>query len=141
MKRLIRWFVVNVLFALTPLIASLVIHWCADKLPISGWAIVPEIVFFSVMISVTAFTDILEISEVIGWDVFLTFTGLALLVGAVWSAVMYGVFVYGHVLTMPTPTFQYRFLYCAKSVAVVLFALSVAVEVFISRVKASDETV
>lgn len=129
----------HVIFALTPLIASLVVHWCGDKLSEIGWSIVPEIVFFSLMVSVSAFADVLEISEVLGRDLFLTLTGLALLLGAVWSAAMYGVYVYGHLLSEPTSIFQLRFLFCAKVVAVVLFALSVSVEIMISRIKASDE--
>jgi hypothetical protein len=138
-KRLIRWFVLNVLFALLPLFASLTIRWLGDKFGETGWGVAPELVFFSVMISVTAFTDVLDVTEAVGWDTFLTFTGFALLIGSIWSAVMYGIYVYGYVLATPSPAFQSRFFLFAAIVAVVLFALSIAVEIFVSRVKASDE--
>lgn len=124
------------LFALTPFLASLLVHWLGDRLPESAWSMAPELVFFSVMVSVTAFTDVVEMAEAIGWDGFLTFAGAGLLLGAVWSAIMYGIYLYAHVLSSPSATFQYRFVLCVDTVAVVMLALSVSVEVFISRIKA-----
>jgi hypothetical protein len=138
-KRLIRWFVINILFALIPFFASLTIHWLGDKLGESGWSMAPELVFFSLMVSVTAFTDVLDISEAIGWDVFLTLMGFALLAGALWSAVMYGIYLYSHVLSVPSSVFQARFFFFASVVAGVLFALSLLVEIVISKVKAVYE--
>lgn len=50
---------------------------------------------------------------------------------------MYKIHLYGDVISPPTPVFQGRSLFFASIVAAALFVLSLAAEVFISRVKAS----
>lgn len=135
-KRLVRWFTYNCLFALLPLITALVLHALADKLTIDAVASSPEILFFALMVSATAMGDLSEIATPLGgWDITFRILGSALLLGAVWSAILYGSLLYDSVIGPGSVAFRSRLLIVAVGLAAVLFVLSTLVEMLIGKIE------
>lgn len=131
-SRLIRWFFVNLIFALLPLAASLVIHGLSGNLSENVWTFCPELLFLSLMMSTTAFGDLTDVGWPIGWSGLLTFGACVLALCAVWSGMMYGLYMYGRVLSPPTSDFQTGFFYISIVTSGAAVLVSTAVEIFVS---------
>ena len=133
--RLIRWFFFNLLFALTPLTFVLVIRLLLGQLSLKAMEDnLSEILFFSLMVSVTALNDLDDIVKSFNNDALLSGIRLFLTLGAAWSAMLYGVFIFDSVTNLNIIGFRTRLMYVAISVAIILFVVSTAAEFFISRV-------
>jgi hypothetical protein len=134
-KRLIRWFTYNLLFALLPLFAALFLRSLADKLTGEIVANSPEILFFALMVSATAMGDLSGIATPVGWDVTLKILGSALLLGAVWSAILYGCLLYDSIIGPGSIAFRSQLFKVAVGLAIGLFLLSTTVEVILGRIE------
>jgi hypothetical protein len=132
--RFIRWVFLNVIFALLPLMASIALHSMAGRMPENLWLFSPELLFFALMTSVTALGDVIDIAGPVGWSPLILAGACTLGVCAVWSALMYGMHLYGGVFFPPDVIFQQSFSTWSVYVAVAAFILSFMVEAFISKV-------
>ncbi len=135
-KRLIRWMTYNLMFALLPLAASLFLHKLANKLTLEAMANSPEILFFSIMVSAISLGDISEINFIIKkWDITFGVLKSALLLGAVWSAILYGSFLYDSIIGQSLSNFRIQLLNVSMLLAVILFILSTIVQVLIGKIE------
>jgi hypothetical protein len=85
--RLIRWLFTNVLIALVPLGVSLQLHIFAGRLPDAQWITCPELLFFSMMMTVTALGDLSDIIPAVGITPSVMLGCGTLGFGALWSAI------------------------------------------------------
>ena len=136
--RLIRWFFFNLLFALTPLASMLVIRFLLDKLSLKAIEDnLSEILFFSIMVSVTALDDLNEIIRNFTNDALLSSIRLFLLLGAVWYVILYGFFIFDSAIDVATSLnivgFRSKLMYASIWLATILFIVSTSAEILISR--------
>jgi hypothetical protein len=134
-KRLVRWVAFNVVFALFPLITALLFRHLAGKLTADDIAKSPEILFFALMLSATALGDLFELFPTIGWDTLLAAMGAILLIGAVFSAILYGGLLYNSMVEAGGESFRSRLLMYSALLAIGLFAVSTATEVMLGRIE------
>ncbi len=133
--RLVRWFTYNVVFALLPLGAALLLRALAGKLTTEAVANSPEILFFALMVSATAMGDLSEIAAPLGWDLTFRILGSALLIGAVFSSILYGSLLYDSVIGPGSAAFRSRLLTVSIVLAVVLFIVCALVEILLGRIE------
>lgn len=93
-----------------------------------------EILFFSLMVSVTALNDLDDIVKSFNNDALLSGIRLFLVFGAAWSSMLYGVFIFDSATNLNIAGFRAKLMYVAISVAIILFIVSTAAEFLISRV-------
>lgn len=134
-KRLVRWFTFNVVFALFPLVTALLFRDLAGRLTADDVAKSPEILFFALMVSATALGDLFEIFPSIGWDALLGIMGAILLLGAVFSAILYGGLLYNSMVETGAESFRARLLGYSMFLAVGMLAVSTATEVLLGRIE------
>lgn len=134
-KRLVRWFTFNVVFALFPLATALLFRNLAGKLTTDDIAKSPEILFFALMVSATALGDLFELFPSIGWDALLSTMGAILLIGAMFSAILYGGLLYNSMVEAGAEAFRSRLLTYSVILAIALFAVSTATEVMLGRIE------
>lgn len=140
-NRLVRWFTYNLGFALLPLIASITLRALNGSLNAQAVANSPEILFFALMVSATAMGDISEFSVPVGWDLRFRVFWSCLLLGAVWSAILYGGLLYDSIIGPGSPSFKSRLLVLSIIVAVLLFFVSTIVEALLGRIIDEDQPV
>lgn len=134
-KSLVRWVTYNLAFALIPLIAAVTLRALNGTLTTQAVANSPEILFLSLMVSATAVGDISEIVVPIGWDLRFRVFSSCLLLGAIWSAILYGGLLYDTIIGPGSPSFQSRLLTLSIITATVLCLVSTIVEALLGRIK------
>ena len=134
-RSLVRWFTYNLAFALLPLVASVTLRALNGTLTTQAVANSPEILFFSLMVSATAVGDISEVAVPIGWDLRLRMFSSCLLLGAIWSSILYGGLLYDTVIGPGSPSFQSRLLTLSVLTAVLLGVVSTIVEALLGRIR------
>lgn len=134
-SRILRWFFMNVVFALIPLCASISIHSFAGKLQGSSWGFCPELLFFSVMLSVTALGDLTDTARGVGNDWLFVLACGVLALSAVWSALMYGVYLYANISGPVPQPFQGSLFTMSVCIAISVFILSAFAEILVSRIR------
>lgn len=134
-KRLVRWLTYNVIFALLPLAVSVLLRALVNKLSIQDFSNSPEILFFALTISATAMGDLSEIASPLGWDIYFSIFGSALLLGAVFSSILYGSLVYDSIIGPGSMEFREKLLVFSIGLAIILFFLSTVVEVLIGKIE------
>lgn len=135
-KRLVRWFTFNVVFALFPLATALLFRNLAGKLTADDIVKSPEVLFFALMVSASALGDLFEVLPSIGWDTLLASLGAILLIGAFFSAILYGGLLYNSMLAVTeAEPFRSRLLWYAVFLATSLFGVSTTTEIMIERIK------
>ncbi len=132
-KRLLRWFTFNVVFALFPLITAILFRKLAGKLTPDDIAQSPEILFFALMISATALGDLSEVIPSVGLDALLGALAAILLIGSIFSAILYGGLLYNSIMDTD-PIFRARLLNYSIFLAVSLFGVSTLTEVMLGRI-------
>nr|MDQ3831115.1 hypothetical protein [Candidatus Tectomicrobia bacterium] len=88
--RLVRWCVYNLLFALLPLGIVTLILYLYGNLTLQEMANSSEILFFTLMVNATALGDLNE-SDIAGHRTLSLLFKSVLLLGAMFSAILYGV--------------------------------------------------
>lgn len=137
-RRLVRWFFFNLLFALTPLTVVLVIKSLLGQLSFEAMEDnLSEILFFSLMVSVTALDDLDEIISVFKNDLIMASLKLFLIFGAVWSAMLYSIFMLDSAVNLNFEGFRSRLLSMSIAVAIILFLVSTTAECIVARVVSS----
>jgi hypothetical protein len=135
-QRLTRWLTYNTIFALLPLIISILLHFLTGKLSLQTFSNSPEILFFALTISATALGDISETITLIGGDLTFTILSSALLLGVVASAILYGCLIYDTTIVINSPSgFRKNLLNFSIGLAVVMFILGTLVEVLIGKIE------
>ena len=133
-KRLIYWFTYNVVFALLPLIAMLLMRSLTGKLSSDAVA-TSEVLFFALMVSAVAGGDIKDcVTDRKRNDTFRILES-SLLIGAFLSAILYGAFVYDNVAEQHSSVFQARLPIVSITLASVLFVLSTLTEMLLGKLE------
>jgi hypothetical protein len=128
------------MFALLPLAAAVTLQALNRTLTTQAVANSPEILFFALMVSATAMGDISEITIPVGWDLRFRVFWSCLLLGAIWSAVLYGGLLYDSIIGPGSPSFKLRLLVLSIIVAVLLFVVSTVVEALLGRIKDEEQS-
>ncbi len=135
-KKLIRWFTYNLIFALLPLGASLCVRALLyGNLTTDVLANTPEILFFSLMVSATAMGDLSEIAKPLGWDNLFRIFWFVLFFGAIWSAFLYGIYIYDSISGPGSIEFRKRLLSFSMGLSIVFVIFSTTVEVLIAKIE------
>ena len=133
-KRLVRWFTYNLGFALLPLVAAVTLRVLNGTLTTQAVSNSSEILFFALMVSATAMGDISEVTVPVGWDLRFRVFWSCLLLGGIWSAILYGGLLYDSIIGPGSPSFRSRLLVLSIIVAVLLFLVSTIVEILLGRI-------
>lgn len=88
-KRIINWFVFGIFFALVPLIIYILLSYICD-IQIDLKNCIPELLFFTIMISATCLWDVNDMKKLIKEDVAFNLFFVALLILIIFSAILYG---------------------------------------------------
>ncbi len=134
-KRIIRWLTYDTIFALLPLGMSVLLLFLADKLSIDALTKSPELLFFALMISVNSMKDMHELSAIIGQDIVFAIFNSALLLGAVSSAILYGILLYDNIIGLGLSSFREKLLWISIGLSLVMFILGTLAEFFIGRIE------
>lgn len=139
-KRILRWLVYNFLFALTPLATVIVIRLLVANLTIQSMQDnLSEVLFFSLMICVTSLSDVQDVSNSEKHDSYIDGLRMFFIFGAVWSSILYGVFLFDQIIGSSIPIFRFRLMWLSFMLAIGVFLVSVAVQVFIENIHSSNE--
>lgn len=138
-NRLVRWFTYNVVFGLFPLLVSIVFHSWNHTLSTQRIMGSPEALFFALMVSVTALGDISEIAAPVGWDLLFRICWSCLLIGAFWSAILYGFLLYDNISGLGLVSSQGGSASHIIVVAVSMGLVSTFVEGLIGRIQDTRE--
>jgi hypothetical protein len=133
--RLVRWFTYNLIFALLPLCAAVLLRALAGKLSTDAIANSPEILFFAIMVSATAMGDLSEVTAPIDRDLILKVLQAILLIGAIWAAVLYGTLLYDSIIGPGSPSFRLGLLQVSAGLAVSLFLFSTVTQVLLGKIE------
>jgi hypothetical protein len=133
-SRLIRFSLYNIVFALLPLIISASIRQIASLATPAG-VYAPEILFFAVMISATALGDISDEVKVTGSSPFFQLLRGALMLGAIASAALFGMYQYDQIVGPGFPPFRENITWYAIAMGVVFLIFSVVAEVLLGRIQ------
>ena len=132
--RLIRWFTFNVSFALIPLVCALFLRHMINGLTWQDVADSPEILFFALIISSTALGDISDMRKQVGNDLKFQIFWSALLLGAIFSAILYGSFLYDKLAAHQSRAFRDNLMKVSILLSASLLACSTLVESLIGRI-------
>lgn len=134
-KRLLRWFFFNLLFALIPLVVVLLLRWLAGRLTVRAMEEnLSEILFFALMVSVTAAGDVVEVYRFMTKDSLVYALMMFFMLGAVFSSVLYGFFHFDLMIGTGISAFRPRLLILSSSMAAILFVVGTITQVFLGRV-------
>jgi hypothetical protein len=115
---LVRFFELNVLFALVPLIMAAIARWAGNvQAPLAVYA--PELLFFGLMISASALADISDKTKLFGNSVTLQLLSVSLRYCAVITAVTFGMYQYYAIIAPPNLVF-------GGNIGVIAFTLAIA---------------
>ena len=137
-RRLVRWFTFNIAFALLPLGAAILIRSLSGKLTREALANSPEILFFALMISATAVGDLLAVPKPEDNGIVFQILWSALLLGAVFAALLYGVFLYVSIMNPAASDFRVGLWGVSVWLAVTFAIVSTLAEAWIGQMEASQ---
>ena len=139
LKRLIRWFTFNVVFALVPLVVLLGMRYLTGKLTGDDIAASPEVLFFALMVSATAMGDLFELIGSTDWKPSLGILGSSMLLGGALAAILYGALVssllYNDAIGPDAKSFRSGLLIVSLALGLVLLVVSTLTEVLIGRLE------
>lgn len=134
-KRLIRWITFDIVFALIPFILILVLRFLTGSLSVQTLSSSPEILFFAIMVSATATGDLYGLADPLGWDVQLRILFSFMLFGAVFSAILYGSFLYDTIIGSISPVFKENLFRLSIFLTSALAILAFLAEILIARIE------
>ena len=139
-KKMLRWVLFSLLFALVPLIVVVTLRWLAGKLTINTLEDnSSEILFFALMVSVTVAGDMVEVYRRIGKDTLVYALMMFFIVGAVCSSVLYGFLHFDLLIGANIEGFRSRLMWLSIALGVVLFLVGTATQVFLARITHQEE--
>ena len=137
-KRLVRWFTYTIFFALLPLGISILIRSFTGNISLRSIANSPEFLFFSLMVTATALGDLSETFRnslrTLTFDILRS----GLLLGAVFSAILYGSFIYDSITNPEIDQFRIQLFGLTKWLAIVFGIVSTIAEAWIGRMETSS---
>ena len=134
-KRLTRWIVFNVVFALLPLLISLFLHHLTDNLSNETLANSTEVLFFTLVVCATALGDLNDVTVPTRWNRTRNILGSSLLIGAVLSAIFFGILVYDNLINPAKMDFRSRLLPYSIGMAVIFGVTSTIVEILLATIQ------
>lgn len=133
-NRLVKWFSLNVFFALTPLVAVIVVRTIANKLSFDDLTNNSlEVLFFAFMISVTTLSDLEELGGAAQKITVIYTTRYFLLITSTWLALIYGVSLLDTIMELNLSGFRYRVFLFAAGYSIVVFLVGVIIQVYIFK--------
>jgi len=134
-NRLIRWITFDIVFALIPFIIIVVLRALMGSLSAEKLSDSPEILFFAIMVCGTATGDLYGIADPLGWDNLLKVLFSLMLLGAVFSAILYGSFLYNTIIGPDSPLFKENLFHVSIYMTSSLAILAFLTEFLIARVE------
>ena len=140
-RKIINWFLKNVLLGAIPLIAELIIRWAAGQDVFSSEKNIPELMFLVAMVSLGTADDVERASEVLeetkaenkALKETLTNWHNLLMAGMVIASVFFGGYLVVDTLGTSNRDFLPHILLVAWAITGLLFTLALIAEVFINR--------
>ena len=135
-ERILRWIKYNLIFALLPLGVSIFFRTLLNKLSLESLSNSPELLFFSIMVSATALDDISELKKInTRLDFTIKLFGSALLFGAIWSAILYGTFLYDSLAIKTELSIRNSLFKISIYMGIALFILSTSVQIILGKIE------
>lgn len=139
-ERILRWIKYNLIFALLPLGVSILFRFLVDKLSFDSLSNSPELLFFSIMVSATSLDDISEIKKYYSkLDFTIKILGSALLFGAIWSAILYGTFLYDSLVVNNELSIRESLFKISIYMGIALFIISTSVQIIIGKIESHHD--
>jgi hypothetical protein len=140
-RKLINWFLKNVLLGAIPLLAELIIRWAAGQDVFSSEKNIPELMFLVAMVSLGTADDVERASEVLdetkaedkALKETLTNWHNLLMAGMVIASMFFGGYLVVDTLGTGNKTFLPHILLVAWAITGLLFTLALIAEIFINR--------
>jgi len=132
-KKFINWLLFNVCFALLPLVFVWFFRSLVGRNTVDTINDFPEVLFFSLMVCATTVGDLRGLEKPARWKLILLILESALLLGAVFSAMLYGGLRFAGIIN-PDVSFRTWLLNCAILLTVIFFFLSLTAEILIALV-------
>lgn len=133
-KRVVAWCTYGIVFALIPLIASILIHFFAGQLSFKVLSHSPELLFFSLMVCATVLGDLNDIVAADVVDLTVPILRSALSVGVILSAILYGAFISAEVAGKVDDVFATRVFWFSLILAVLSAAVATFGEIFLAKI-------
>jgi hypothetical protein len=133
-KRLVKWSTYSIAFALLPLGISILVRALAEQ-PHELTSNAAELLFFALMVNATALGDSHDLSQIPEPDLTIRVFRSSLLLGAITSAILYGVNVSSSLSASTKSSFPLRLFIVSLVLAVLSFILATAAEILLSRVE------
>jgi len=134
--RLLRFLIYNVVFALVPLMLSIIIRQLSNVTAPAG-VYAPELLFFAVMVSATALGEISDEARLTGSEpLFQILRGL-LMIGAVGAGALFGMYQFDQIVGPGSLAFRENITILALVMGIIFFILSMAAEVLLGRIQRS----
>ena len=135
-KRLIRWFFIILPFALIPFAIGIFLRLIAGEFTLGNIASSPEILFFTLMVCATALSDRNEIDQISKSQTVFQLLGSALIIGAVFSAILYGILLYNNIFEHDAVGFQSPSFFWFEIVfAIIFLVIGTVTEVIIGQIE------
>lgn len=140
-RKLISWFLKNVLLGAIPLAAELVIRWAAGQAAFGSEKNIPELMFLIAMVNLGTADDVERASEVLHEtneeekalkESFANWHNL-LMFGMVFASLFFGGYLFADTVGTGNKEFLPRILLVAWIITVLFLVLSLIAEVFINR--------
>lgn len=136
-KRFVTWLFFSVVFALLPFLINVILLFLHNKLTFHRAIETPELLFFSIMICATTVNDLFQLSAKVEQDVKIHFFLLVFFLGAVFSAILYGVFCFDSITAQPSAApsvFKTRLSILSTIISIGILIFGLLAQRFISRI-------
>ena len=134
-KRMLRWTFFNLLFALMPLFVVLTLQWLAGKLSISTLEnSSTEILFFTLMVSVTVAGDVGEMYRRMEKDSLIYALMMFFILSSVFSSVLYGFLHFDLLIGANIIGFRSRLMWLSIAMAITLFLAGTITQIFLAKI-------
>ena len=135
-KRIIHWFTYNVVLGLLPFLASIILHFFAGKPIVDSIVSSPELLFFSLLVCSVTLGDLSNLNTKKA-TLPVTLMYSSSLLGAVFSAILYGSFLQDSILNGLGSAFQTRVLAMSVWMSLVFLFLTTIAQIAIARKEAN----
>ena len=135
-SHIVRFFMYNVVGALLPLSISWVVRKLGEVQAAPG-AYAPELLFFGVMVSVTALGDLTDEEQSVGADWMIQLLKATLLFGALAVSSIFGVYQYDVIFGSNNVTFRDNITLFAVTSSGSLFLASFLAEIVVAKIRGS----
>lgn len=115
------------------------LRYLAGRLAVDDLAKSPEILFFALMVGATAMGDLFEIAPTIGWNPTFGILGSFLLIGSMFSAILYGSLLFSLLyydsIGSSANSFRFGLLLVSMILAAILLLVSTLTEILLGKIE------